>query len=86
MNKKKAKKVIKVYHPTQVELVSMVAKARKEAEDALRHAQIIEKNLQSIIDEANFVRLCMQNRRIGSFPRRGCQRRRSGGMTAIDPG
>ncbi len=51
--KKKAKKSVPLYHPTQVELASMVAKARKEAEEAIHRVHIIGGNLQSIIDEAN---------------------------------
>jgi len=51
--KKKAKTSLPQIHPTQIELGNMVAKARKEAEEALRRVHIIGGNLQSIIDEAN---------------------------------
>lgn len=55
MNKKKTKTKapLTLIHPTQVELANMVAKARKEAEEALLRVHIIGGNLQAIIDEAN---------------------------------
>jgi hypothetical protein len=58
MNKKKKKNKtpIPLIHPTQVELATMVAKARKEAEEAVRRVEIVKGNLQSIIDEANLTK------------------------------
>jgi hypothetical protein len=55
MNKKrkKFKKPLPLIHPTQIELANMVAKARKESEEALLRVHIIGGNLQAIIDEAN---------------------------------
>ena len=50
--KKKAETPIPLNHPTQVELANIIAKARKEAEEAIRRVQIVDRNLQSIIDEA----------------------------------
>jgi len=53
MNKKKVKNSVSLTHPVQFELADLLAKARKEAEDAIRRVHIVERNLQSIIDEAN---------------------------------
>jgi len=55
MNKKKrnSQTPSKLIHPTQVELANMVAKARKEAEEALLRVEIEKGKLQAIIDEAN---------------------------------
>ena len=55
MNKKKKniKTTPKLIHPTQVELAEMVAKARKEAEEAVHRVEIARGRLQEIIDEAN---------------------------------
>jgi hypothetical protein len=51
--KKKTKTPIPLIHPTQVELANMVAKARKEAQEAVRRVEIVKGRLQEIIDEAN---------------------------------
>jgi hypothetical protein len=51
--KRKAKAPIQLTHPTQVELAKMLAKARKEAEEALQRVHIIGGSLQATIDEAN---------------------------------
>lgn len=55
MNKKKksSQTPSKLMHPTQVELANMVAKSRKEAEEALRRVDIEKGKLQAIVDEAN---------------------------------
>lgn len=55
MNKKKknTKTAPPLIHPTQVDLANMVAKARKEAEDAIYRVEIMKGRLQEIIDEAN---------------------------------
>ncbi len=53
MNKKKTKAHQQLIHPTQVELSDMLAKARKEAEEAIYRVEIIKGGLQEIIDEAN---------------------------------
>jgi len=55
MNKKKRKPTTPPHliHPTQVELANMVAKARKEAEEAIYRVEIMKGRLQEIIDEAN---------------------------------
>jgi len=53
MNKKKNKTSSKLVHPTQTELVEMLAKARKEAEEAIYRVEDVKGKLQEIIDEAN---------------------------------
>jgi hypothetical protein len=55
MNKKKKniKTTPKLIHPTQAELAEMLAKARKEAEEAIYRVEDIKGKLQEIIDEAN---------------------------------
>lgn len=55
MNKKKKinKTSPKLIHPTQVELAEILAKARKEAEEAIYRVENIKGRLQEIIDEAN---------------------------------
>ena len=55
-NKKKTKAPLPLIHPTQVELANMVAKARKEVEEAIRRVEIVKGNLQSIIDEADLTK------------------------------
>ena len=51
--KKKTKALLPLIHPTQIELANMVAKAQKEAEDAIYRVEIIKGRLQEILDEAN---------------------------------
>lgn len=51
--KKNLKTVPKLIHPTQVELVELLAKAKKEAEEAVLRVENIKGRLQEIIDEAN---------------------------------
>ncbi len=53
MNKKKSQTTPKLMHPTQVELAEMLAKARKEAEEAIYRVENIKGKIQEIIDEAN---------------------------------
>lgn len=51
--KKNIKTTPKLIHPTQVELAEMLAKAKKEAEEAVYRVENIKRRLQEIIDEAN---------------------------------
>jgi hypothetical protein len=55
MNKKKknVKTTPQLVHPTQVELAEMIAKAKKEAEEAIYRVESIKGRLQEIIDEAS---------------------------------